>query len=495
MVGLFYRWSIDLSGPFHTTTRGNTYIVHMMEHSIRLMVLTAIPSKEAKHTAFAFEQCVLGHFGGCAEVLSDQGTEFLGEFEAMLSRNFIDHRTTAPGHPQANGLAERCVGTIKRCLRRHCEDVERIDTWDQQLPYLSLGYNCSRQSSTNCSPFQLLYARAPNIPSAVLDRMVAPLDFDSPDAIAATLDQLLIRAAYIAQAMPTVASNLAIAQHRDSLRYLKTRNGTYLPKLRKFSKGDYVYLQRPKVVNTMQIPARMIILRIMEIKPNGAVTLQGRCGCTITNNIVNIAPCHLPNINGTLFPELARPTADLGCEVCNFPDDESLMLLCDSCGTGWHTYCLTPALDSIPAGDWICPNCNAAGITLTSVSTARHQLNSTTSTSRNDNLFADASTRTRDRQAAAYDGRIVVKKIPSTHGNVLPVFGTASFLGADKRPMYFLVRYDDATEETLSLKGLKNRHPLPAGTSRPVTPLLHLQPQGPQYTLCIRHAAHRLYGN
>ena len=33
------------------------------------------------------------------------------------------------------------------------------------------------------------------------------------------------------------------------------------------------------------------------------------------------------------------------------------MLLCDSCNRGYHTYCLKPALRSIPAGDWFCPMC------------------------------------------------------------------------------------------------------------------------------------------
>ena len=50
--------------------------------------------------------------------------------------------------------------------------------------------------------------------------------------------------------------------------------------------------------------------------------------------------------------------ADLMCTVCGRPDDESLMLICD-CKAGYHTYCLTPALDDVPDGDWRCPACAA----------------------------------------------------------------------------------------------------------------------------------------
>jgi len=33
------------------------------------------------------------------------------------------------------------------------------------------------------------------------------------------------------------------------------------------------------------------------------------------------------------------------------------MLLCDSCDDGYHIFCLTPKLKSIPKDDWFCPNC------------------------------------------------------------------------------------------------------------------------------------------
>ena len=37
--------------------------------------------------------------------------------------------------------------------------------------------------------------------------------------------------------------NLAISQHRDSLRYARIMSGAYRPQLRWFKVGDYVYLQ------------------------------------------------------------------------------------------------------------------------------------------------------------------------------------------------------------------------------------------------------------
>ena len=47
---------------------------------------------------------------------------------------------------------------------------------------------------------------------------------------------------------------------------------------------------------------------------------------------------------------------DLMCSICERPDDEPNMLVCD-CKKGFHIYCLSPALDAVPEGDWKCPKC------------------------------------------------------------------------------------------------------------------------------------------
>jgi hypothetical protein len=80
--------------------------------------LTAIPlpDKSAATTSRVFRQHMLGVYGAPAEVLTDQGTEVRDEFHALCVASFIDHRTTSAYHPQANGLAERAVESVKRAL-------------------------------------------------------------------------------------------------------------------------------------------------------------------------------------------------------------------------------------------------------------------------------------------------------------------------------------------------------------------------------------------
>jgi hypothetical protein len=46
------------------------------------------------------------------------------------------------------------------------------------------------------------------------------------------------------------------------------------------------------------------------------------------------------------------------CDSCKWPNASESFLLCDECNTGYHTYCLQPALSSVPQGQWVCPPCS-----------------------------------------------------------------------------------------------------------------------------------------
>ncbi|XP_072230362.1 remodeling and spacing factor 1 isoform X2 [Leuresthes tenuis] len=51
------------------------------------------------------------------------------------------------------------------------------------------------------------------------------------------------------------------------------------------------------------------------------------------------------------------PPNDDPCKHCGLPNHPELILLCDSCDSGYHTACLRPPLMIIPDGEWFCPPC------------------------------------------------------------------------------------------------------------------------------------------
>jgi hypothetical protein len=101
IMELFYRWGVDLCKMPHTFEDGNKYVVVMIEHFTKWVELVPIPEKSSFYTAAALKG-VLTRFGAPAEVLTDQGEEFQGEFAALLQKLLIDHRTTSRDHPQSD---------------------------------------------------------------------------------------------------------------------------------------------------------------------------------------------------------------------------------------------------------------------------------------------------------------------------------------------------------------------------------------------------------
>jgi hypothetical protein len=445
--GMFYRWGCDLAGPFPTTARGNQFVMIMVEYFSKHIEVVPLPDKRASTTAAAFASHVLGRFGASAEVVTDGGTEFKGEFDDQLRRCMIDHRVTSANHPQADGLAERAVQTMKRALTKLCETSGSVRDWDIALPWVCLGYRCSPQASTKLSPYQLLYARTPVVPPAVAQRVSTPLNFDDPVLAA---ESLLQRSQELQRLSPVAMGNLQIAQHRDTQRYAMIHSGAWHPKLRKFSIGDFVYVKQSSSPNLMSA-AKPHILRVYSDQGNGRFQLIGRCGTKTSEHARNMAPCHLPHIDTAIDPRMARPSVDASCSVCGMPHDEAVMLLCDGCGSPYHTYCLDPPLDAVPPPNelWFCDGCVKAG----EADKVRGPVPKRSTPSQP--LVPAKPTRDRDAQAALLDGREVV--LPATRRRPDPVKGKVKFMGADRRPYYFMLIFDDGTVmENLSMVKLRN---------------------------------------
>ncbi|XP_052173184.1 methyl-CpG-binding domain-containing protein 9-like [Diospyros lotus] len=63
----------------------------------------------------------------------------------------------------------------------------------------------------------------------------------------------------------------------------------------------------------------------------------------------------LVHANESSLPK--APWDDGICKVCGVDKDDDNVLLCDTCDSEYHTYCLSPPLAKIPEGNWYCPSC------------------------------------------------------------------------------------------------------------------------------------------
>jgi hypothetical protein len=124
------------------------------------------------------------------------------------------------------------------------------------------------------SPYFLLYGRNPNLPTTICHESSEVVNLDDPEMWLRVCSQ---RVELFQKVMPAAFENLAIAQHRDTLRYAIIRGGGYRPSIRRFHVGDYVYLQQT-TPTTLDVTMGRTILRVREVLAFGILMLEGRDG-------------------------------------------------------------------------------------------------------------------------------------------------------------------------------------------------------------------------
>lgn len=204
------------------------------------------------------------------------------------------------------------------------------------------------------SPYYILFGRQPVIPAVVKDTFTQLLDWATD--VDMCLQQLEEQGTLFKCILPMAMESLAIAQHRDQLRYAYTQGGTWRPKVQKFQPGNYVYLPHTPST-TLDVNSNRVILQVVSIGEQSVVELEGSDGRRWKEHIKHLAPCHLPNLDTTIRAQTWVPLVDLPCKICQRTEDEDVMLLCDKCNRGYHMFCLTPPMQEVPADDWYCPSC------------------------------------------------------------------------------------------------------------------------------------------
>jgi hypothetical protein len=96
------------------------------------------------------------------KVVSDRGSQFVGEFTRELYRLLgIKIAASTAYHPQTDGQTERVNQELEQYLRLFVS--ERQDNWDELLPFAEFQYNNHIHSSTRQTPFMLDTGRDPRM--------------------------------------------------------------------------------------------------------------------------------------------------------------------------------------------------------------------------------------------------------------------------------------------------------------------------------------------
>ncbi len=95
--------------------------------------------------------------------MSDNGSDFCAELtEELFSKFNIQHIKCTLYHIESNGALERAHGPLKQYFAFYANELNT--DWDIYLHLSNFSYNTSLHSSTQFSPYLLLFGRKPFLP-------------------------------------------------------------------------------------------------------------------------------------------------------------------------------------------------------------------------------------------------------------------------------------------------------------------------------------------
>lgn len=115
LVGPFDLVAVDLM-TLARSYEGNRYLIVAQDYFSKWPEVKPVPEKTAKAVADFLEEYVFARYGCPVELVTDQGREFLGEVNQVLTRVVVIHQTTSAYRAQANGLVEHLNGVLGRAL-------------------------------------------------------------------------------------------------------------------------------------------------------------------------------------------------------------------------------------------------------------------------------------------------------------------------------------------------------------------------------------------
>lgn len=150
--------AVDCAVDLPVSQHGNAAILILVDVASRFVVTRPLPNTQEHTVARALFE-IFAAFGPPKILQSDRGSEFInGVLKKLVAAAGIDHRLVAPYNPQANGIAERHVKTIKDALKKKLEG--QYDRWDDALPAATWAINTKEHDLTRTAPFTLFFGRA-----------------------------------------------------------------------------------------------------------------------------------------------------------------------------------------------------------------------------------------------------------------------------------------------------------------------------------------------
>jgi hypothetical protein len=155
-------WAADIA-ILPISSKGNRYMLVMMEYLSKWVVTVVLPSFDSDHMAHAILYEIVFKIRLPERLITDNGSNFVSDaMKNVCARLGIKRSMTSVESPQTDGLVEGMNRTLKTSLAMAVDKEPHL--WDEYLQFVTFAYNTSKQASTGFSPFQVLYGREAVLP-------------------------------------------------------------------------------------------------------------------------------------------------------------------------------------------------------------------------------------------------------------------------------------------------------------------------------------------
>ena len=150
----FERVHLDLIGPLPTGTKGEKYILTMVDALTRYCMLETLLDKTSMAVAEAVKR-VFCTIGPPKQIISDCGREFIGKvFQDFVGSFGSEHKTVIAYRPSSNGWVESKNKLVVNMLRYFVQDDPA--NWPSYVPTTMLALNTAYHRSIGDSPHFLV---------------------------------------------------------------------------------------------------------------------------------------------------------------------------------------------------------------------------------------------------------------------------------------------------------------------------------------------------